>query len=220
MTFKLPNGAIYSVENAPGASKVVSALTNAADAVATLPVGHGVVVGDVVVLASGWTGVDGLGAVVLEVDTNDVTLGGVNTSDVGRYPAGVGIGSLRVVIPANMTQLSQVLTVASSGGEQQYRTISPLEQDDDVQLPTNRTPRTLTLTLGDDPSKPWNDTLKAANADQIPRAIVLRLRGGDRIVYVGYISFDGVPTVTKNEEMTVPVNIALVGKPLRYQAAA
>lgn len=219
MAFKLPNGAIFSIENAPGASKVVSVLTNAADAVATLPVGHGVVVGDVVVLASGWAGVDGLGAVVLEVDVNDVTLGGVNTSDVGRYPAGVGIGSLRVVIPANMTQLSQVLTVASSGGEQQYRTISPLEQDNDVQLPTNRTPRTMTLTLGDDPSKAWNATLKAANADQIPRAIVLRLRGGDRIVYVGYISFDGVPTVTKNEEMTVPLNIALVGTPLRYQAA-
>ena len=217
MGYKLPNGAYYYVEDTPNATKPFTALSNAENAVATLAAGHGVVEGDDVVLFSAWGDVDGLTARAIEVAENEVTLGGIDTSDLKRFRAGGGLGSLRVV-KTNWVQIDQNLNNTMSGGEMQYRTISPLERDTDIQLPTSRTPRALAVTLGDDIEKAWHPVLLRADKSRAVRAIKLQLRDGAAILYSGVISYDGVPTVTKNEEMTVMMNVAITGTPLRYSA--
>lgn len=217
MAYRLPNGAYFYIEDTPTASIIISALSNAENAVATLPTGHSVAEGDDVVVFSGWGDVDGLSARVIDVTDDKVTLGGIDTSDMTRFPAGAGVGSLRRA-SENFVQIDQNVGVADSGGEQQYRTISPLERDTDIQLPTSRSPRTKTLTLGDDPKKAWHAALlRAAKSKQL-RALKLVFPWGDSILYSGYVGYDGIATTVKNEEMQVTASFAINGTPLRYDA--
>lgn len=217
MSVNLPNGAVYLVEDTPNATKAITALTNAPNAVATLAAGHGVVEGDDIVLFSSWGDIDGLTARVIEVDENDVTLGGIDTSNVRFFRPGTGTGSMRVV-DTNAVQLDQVVENTMAGGEMQYRTISFLERESAIQVPTTRSPRTLTIRMADDTRKAWHPVLLRAGKSREVRAIKLQLPNGDAILYSGIISYDGIATTTKDEEMAVTMNVAITGTPLRYNA--
>lgn len=214
MAASLPNGSIISIASAYGAVKAMSALSNASEGVATLEASHGVVVGDVVEITSGWSKLNGRIARAKAVDTNDVTLEGINTSSTQLYPAGSGTGSVREV--STWQQITQVLRTTTDGGEQQFATYSFLEDDTERRIPTRKSAKGLTVNIADDATLPHYAVLDAADQARTPRAIRVQLPNGAVLYYNAYVSFNKTPTLTVDEVMALTATLSFVADETRY----
>ena len=112
MSASLPNGTIFSIAATYGAAIPFTALTNAAPPQATATA-HGLTNGDILEVTSGWPLINDRPARVAASATNTFTLEGLDTTDLTKYPAGSGLGSVRKVL--TWQQISQVMQNASTG---------------------------------------------------------------------------------------------------------
>lgn len=213
MAYKLPNGVLFALATAYGSALTVSAATNANPAVLT-STAHGLSNGDLVELTSGWARLNGRIFRVASVATNSFALEGVDSTSTSVYPAGSGIGSVRKI--TTFTQIAQVLECTSSGGDPQYTTVSPLELDYEIQLPSVTSAQSLAMSIGDDPTLPGYTALR--NAAIARNAVALRgtFPDGSLILYNGIPAFDETPSLTKGQVMAVKAGFALQGRPVRY----
>jgi hypothetical protein len=216
MAVKLPNGSLVHIGSAYGSSKTISAATNANPCVMT-SAGHGFSDGDYIVLTSGWTRLDGRTFRIDNVTTDTFELEGIDTSDTDVYAAGSGIGSCKKV--TTWTQIQQILTVASSGGEQQFADYQFLEADSASRIPTFKSPVTITMTIGDDPTLPGYVALKAANDDRDPRAVRFSFANGSKFAFNGYLSLGSTPSLTVNEIMAAQATATLVNPEISRYAS-
>lgn len=214
MSVALPNGAQIAIASAYGATRTMSAITNAAAAVATLEASHGVVVNDILEVTSGWSKLNSRIVRASAVATNDVTLGSINTASTVSYPAGAGVGTVREI--SAWTQLTQVLEATTNGGDQQFFTYSFLEDDTEKQIPTQQSPMSFEITLADDSSLAWFALLQTASEDRLARAVRITLPSGALLYYNGFISFNETPTLAKNNLMSVKATISLIARQTRY----
>lgn len=214
MAFSLPNGATISMGSSYGAAKTLSAFSNANPGVATLEASHGIIVGDVFEVTSGWSRTNGNVYRASVVATNDVTVEGLNTSNATLFPAGSGTGTVREV--TGWTQITQVLDLTTSGGDQQFATYSPLEDDAEHQIPTVKSPIVIKMKIGDDASLPHYATLATADADRQQRVIRIMLPSGSPIYFSAYVTLQKTPTLTKNEVMGLEVTLSLINQVTRY----
>jgi hypothetical protein len=99
-------GLQLSIASAFGSQFTISALTNASEGVATLSASHGVTVGDLIEITSGWKRLNQRVVRAKTVATNDVTLESVNTTSTTDYPAGEGVGTGREI--TTWTSISQL----------------------------------------------------------------------------------------------------------------
>lgn len=212
---QMPNGATFEIASAYGTAIPFTTLSNANPAVASA-LAHGLAEGDIIAVNSGWTRLDGRAVRVADIASGTFALGGVSTTNVQQYPAGSGVGSAREV--TSFTEISQITELNSTGGDQQFLTYGFMADDDDRQMPTTKNPITLSITVADDPSKPYVDVCEAADDDKQPRVLRLNLPGGSSIVYNGYVSITSTPTMSRNNLMTRVISIALTGRPARYAA--
>lgn len=207
MAVSLPDGTIFSIATKTAAAVVMSALTNAAEAVATV---SGVASDDVVIVQSGWSKINDRVAKI--GSTNK--LSNFDTTDTDLYPSGSGAGSLIKV--SDWVQISQVLSSESSGGEQQFTTYSFLEDDFERQIPTRNSPTTLTLNIADDQTLAGYKAVEKAAESRKSFVVKARLPSGAEIYYHAYISLNQTPSMTKGEVMAVTATISLVSRPTRY----
>lgn len=214
MSVKLPNGAIVAIASGYGASKAMSAVTNANPGVATLAASHGVVLGDYMEVTSGWSRLDGKIVRAGTVTTNDVQLEGIDTSSTSVYSAGGGVGSIREI--SGWTQLSQILSSSSSGGEQQFLEYQFLEGDAQKRIPTFRNAAGLSFSIADDPTLAGYILASAANDDRAARAVRITLANGSILLYNAYITLNKTPSLTVNELMACEVTLSLLNEPVRY----
>lgn len=181
------NGAVVEFGSAYGATKNMTAITNATEAVATLEAAHGVAQGEYFeVLTSGWERLQHRVARAKTVNTNDVTLEGIKTSSTNLYPASQGAGTVREV--STWTTISQVFQdggVVMSGAEQQFDTYGFLSSDLQVQEPTTKSPLVATIKVYHDPSLAWVPL--AEDRDALSETTVLRIttRSGGKILLTG-----------------------------------
>ncbi|MES2972389.1 MAG: phage tail protein [Pseudomonadota bacterium] len=213
MTIQVPNGAVVSIASTYGAAKVMSAITSANPAVATLAPAHGIVVNDILEVTSGWSKLNSRIAKASVVATNDVTLAGINASSVTAYPAGAGVGTVRAITA--WTQLAQILSSASEGGDQQFQTYQFLESDSEFRIPTVKSAQGLKFSVGDDPASAGQILAQAANDDKVARAVRIALPGGGMLYYNAFITV-GQPTLNQNEIMAVEVTLSLIAAVTRY----
>lgn len=216
MAFSLPNGATISLGATYGAVKQLSAFSNANPGVATLEASHGIIVGDVFEVTSGWSRANGNVYRASAVATNDVTVEGLNTLNTSMFAPGSGSGSIREVTA--WQQITQVLDLNTSGGEQQFATYSPLEDDAEHQIPTVKSPILIKMKIGDDASLPHYAVLSAADADRQPRVLRIMLPSGSPIYFSAYVTLQKTPTLTKNEVMGLEVTLSLINQVTRYTA--
>lgn len=214
MSVSLPNGAIVSIASGYGATKTMSAISNASAAVATLEAGHGIIVGDVFEVTSGWSRLTEKVLRASVVATNDVTLEGYNTVSTSVYPSGSGTGTIREI--TGWTQMSQILESSSNGGEQQFLEYQFLEADAQKRIPTFKSPSGLQFSVADDPTLAGYILASTANDDRLPRAIKVLLPSGAVIYYNAYISLNKTPSMTVNQLMAVQVTLSLLNEPVRY----
>lgn len=214
MSVKLPNGALIYIASGYGASKTMSAVSNANPGVATLEVSHGVATGEYIEVTSGWSRLTNKIVKAGTVATNDVPLTGIDSTLTTLYPAGSGAGTVREI--SGWTQLQQVLSSQSQGGEQQFTEYQFLEGDASTRMPTFKSAAGLTLSIADDPSLAGYILASTANDDRLQRAVKVVLPGGSEILYNAYISLNKTPSLTVNEIMAVEVTLSLLAEPVRY----
>lgn len=209
----LPNGSTISISNGFGSAKTISAITNADPGVAS-STSHGLSDGTYVVVSSGWVKLDGRVVRVDNSATNAFDLEGIDTTSTTNYPAGAGTGTAKAV--SGWTQIVGILDSSSSGGEQNYWTGAPLESDRELRIPTTKSAAGIDLEVSDDPSAPFYDIVKAANDDREPRAILLTLANGAKVLYYAYVSMGIIPSLNRDNPMTVRVTLSLISDPVRY----
>ena len=214
MTVRVPNGSLVAIENGTGAAVAITAITNASPAAATTGAPHGLATGDFVEIVSGWSRLTNKIVRVTVVDTTHFTLDGIDTTLTSIYPAASGAGTVAKV--SGFTQLSQITTVNTSGGEQQFLTYQLLEADSQKQIPTFKTPYQVALSVADDPTLPGFILAGVANDDRLPRAVKVTLPDGSLILYNAYVSLNRTPSLTVNELMACQVTLSLLAEPTRY----
>jgi hypothetical protein len=217
MAFRLPNGSTFDFAATYGTPVTVTAISNANPAVASA-VGHGFVAGDIIHLTSGWVNLTGRAFKIGTSTTDTFTLTGINTTNVQRYPAGTSAGSAKEV--ATWVNIPQITEVASSGGEQQFYQFGFLEEDQDRQIPTTKSPSTLTLTVADDPDQPFVPVVEEADELKEERVQRLNLVNGDIVLYNSIATITNTPTLTRNQLMVRTITLAQQGRVTRYKAAA
>jgi hypothetical protein len=216
MSAILPNGAIFEIAANDGPPTDFTAISNGKPPEVTVEA-HGFQDGDILVVTSGWTRLNGKVVRVAGAADDTFTLEGMDTTKTTVYTAGSGMGTVRAA--TGWTQISQVTDNNSSGGEQQFATFGFLEESDDRQLPTTKNPITLTLTVADDDSLPYVAPVEAADDDREPRVLRLTLPNGATIYYNAYVSITPTPTLTRNNVMARVITLSLASRPTRYKGA-
>lgn len=214
MAFRLPNGSTFDFAATYGDDVTITAITNGVAPIATAT-GHTFVEGDIVVVQSGWVKLTGRAFKVGTVVAGEsFQILGVNTTSTQSYPAGVSAGSAKKV--ATWVNIPQITEVASSGGEQQFYQFGFLEEDEDRQIPTTKSPSTLTLTVADDPSQPYVAVVESADELKEERIQRLNLVNGDIILYNSIASITNTPSLTRNQLMVRTITLAQQGRVTRY----
>jgi hypothetical protein len=215
MAVSLPNGSVVAIASGYGSPITVSAVTNAAQAVASATA-HGLSDGDFVEFTSGWSKATDRIFRVDNAAADAFDFEGLNTTNTQQYPAGAGAGSVREI--TGWTQLAQITNSTSEGGEQQFLTYQFLESDSEKRIPTTKSAAGITFTIADDPALAGYILAKQANDDRLARAVRVTLSNGQILLYNAYISLSVIPSLTVNELMTVEVTLSLLGEPVRYAA--
>lgn len=213
MAVTLPNGVIFSLGTAIDTAKTVTAISNANPAVASASA-HGYTNGDIILLNSGWQKINDRLFRVANQASGTFELAGQDTSNLTLFPSGTSAGSARKVTA--WTQISQVLECTTSGGEMQFATYSFLETDYESQIPTQHSAMSLQLSIADDPTLAGYAALKKAAADRVSIPVRAQMPNGSVILYMGYVSFNETPTMTKNNVMACSATVSLQSLPVRY----
>jgi hypothetical protein len=186
-------GLQLSIASAFGSPFTISAITNASEGVATLSASHGVTVGDLIEITSGWKRLNQRVVRAKTVATNDVTLERVNTTSTTDYPAGEGVGTGREITTwTNISQLTPDISVSGGG----FR-VAEITQLDDVRVkekPILAEAVTLTFNYFWDPALPWLSAVETAarSGQTYPFRIVA---GAAKIYGNAYWGYSSEPSV-------------------------
>ncbi len=155
-------GSSLAIGSAFGATKAMSAVSNAAEAVATLEAAHGIAVNELFhVVSSGWQRMNDRVFRAKAVATNDVTVEGFNTTSTSDYPAGEGVGTVREI--STWTPITQLLSdISSSGGGFRKSEVTQLNDIRVRQITTLAEAVVLQFKFHFDPALPWYNTVLAA----------------------------------------------------------
>ncbi len=123
---QVPTGTTFFIASAYASPKAVTIVTNATEAVVTA-VAHGYANGDMVEMTSGWGRINRRDFRVKSITTDTFVLEGQDTTNSTFFPTGTGIGSVRKI--NTFTQITTVMSPASSGGDPKTVTYKYLESD-------------------------------------------------------------------------------------------
>jgi hypothetical protein len=214
MAITLATGTLVAVASTYGTGFTISAISNANPAVATLSVSHGVIVGDFIEVISGWDLLTNKVVRVSVVSTNDVTLEGINTVSTSSYPAGTGTGTGREVTA--WTNITQVQSIGTSGGEQNYADVTAITDLTQKQRPTTRGAQTIDMTVFDDPALSYYSVVQTAAETSALTALRIIFPNASRMLANGYFSLQKTPNVEINAPLTASINFSAAADPMRY----
>lgn len=215
MSVSLPNGSTISMASGYGSALTTTVATNAAQCVLT-SAAHGLSANDYVEVTSGWSRLNGRILRLASVTTDTMTLEGYVSTSTSTHPSGSGVGSVRKI--TGWTQLSQILSSATSGGEQNFTEYQFLESDIKVRIPTSKAPSGLDLQVADDSTLAGYILANTANEDRLVRAVKVLLASGAIILYSSYVSLNPTPSLTVDQVMAVQVTLSHVNSPIRYSS--
>jgi len=209
---QLPNNIAFAVASAFAAAVNITALTNAAEAVATAT--NTFAAGDFVEYTGGWSKANGRVFRLKAASGTSFTLEGLDTTDLTLFPAGAGLGSVRKV--TTWVPIVGVTAAEVSGGDGKTVEVPILDNDTPVMLPDGFTATTVTLTVADDKSLPHHAALKLVSDGVKLTCLRGILPGGGVLLYAGYCSFNESPSLAKGSVMAVKAVFALQNKVVRY----
>jgi hypothetical protein len=206
MSSSFPNGTVFSLYTTLAAADVITAISNANPGVAS-STAHGMSDGGIALLSVASARLNNRVVRVAGSVANAWNLEGIDTTSVIKYPTGFGVGSSQLATaPA---AISQVTDAQTAGGEQQFYTWQYLESGSQLQRPTFRNAKSLTLVMDWDPDLAWHSALLNASDDGTVLPLLATLPNGNKLYWGMYVSFDGEPSFTINENMKTTAVFAL-----------
>lgn len=212
MAYSFPEGSQIYFSSTFASAKAISALTNANPAVAT-STAHGYVDDDIILLDSGWEDAKDSCYMVNQTATDNFEVLGLNATDTNFFAAGAGVGNAYKV--STWVQIPQVLTIATSGGDPRFTTISPLAKRNSINVPTGFNATSITLTLGHDAGDANFQAMQSISRGLTKVAFKLVMSGSTVLGY-GYLSVSEMPSLNVNQANTVSASFALLGRAVSY----
>ncbi len=214
MAYAFPEGSKFYFSTTFAATKTLSAMTNADPTVAT-STAHGYSDDDELLLSSGWEDATDTVFRADQLTADTFSLKGLNTTDTTFYASGGGASSTTQKI-SGWTEIPQVLTIATSGGDPRFTTINPLSRRNGINIPTGFNPTSVTLTLGHDPSNANFQTMLGISRALTKVAFKMALGGGSVVYGYGYMATSEAPSLNVNQANSVTVALSLLGRSISY----
>jgi hypothetical protein len=214
MAYSFPEGAKFLFSTTFASAKTISALTNANPAVAS-STAHGYSDGDEILLLSGWEDATDSVYLVDDSSTDAFDVAGLDTTDTNWFNSGAGVGTAQKI--SNWIEIPQVLTIATTGGDPRFTTISPLARRNAFNVPTGFNATSVTLTLGKPEAGHTNfGLMKAASRSLTKCAFKLLLAGGDTSYGYGYIAVSEIPSLNNGQPNQVTASFSFIGRATSY----
>lgn len=188
-------------------------ISNAAEAVIT--VSNTLATGDYVEVTSGWGMLDKRIVRVKAATASSFTLEGMDTTSA-KFPAGTGGGSFRKITA--WTEITQVKSLSTSGGDQNFADVTAINDVVAKQMPTNRSAVSMTLEVYDDPSQAYFADVLKADDSRTPYGLFMVFANGSKTLANAYWSMSRVPNIATNEAMTATISLSYAAEPMRYAA--
>ena len=214
MAYAFPEGSRFQFSTTFAAAKTISAMTNANPSVCT-STAHGYADNDELLLTSSWEDATDTVWRADQLTADTFSLLGLDATSTSFYPAGAGANSTAQRI-TGWTDIPQVLTIATSGGDARFTTISPLAKRNAINVPTGFNPTTITLTLGHDPSLAAYQTMLGISRALSKVAFKMIISGGGTTYGFGYMSVSEAPSLNVNQANQVTAAITLLGRSISY----
>lgn len=199
-----------AVQTALAAAKTITAISKASPAVAT-STAHGYTVGDYLLLkVNGMRQLDYRVVRVSAADTNTFTLEGVDSTTFDTFVSGT---AEEVTFGANASTFQDV---SASGGEAATIAISTIHDDQDFEIPGNRSPIVFSFGSLWDPADPALLALKGFDDIKTPGCVLLTFATGAKVLMAAYVSAGLAPTGSSGQPVTTPVSLRLRGRLTNY----
>lgn len=215
MSYFFPEGSKFYFSTTFASAKTITALTNADPAVAT-SVAHGYSDLDEILLSSGWEDATDTVFQVDQLTADTFEIEGLNSVNTNFYAVGTGTGTAQKI--SGWTEIPQVLTIATQGGDARFTTISPIARRNSINVPTGFNPTSISLTLGHDPANANYKTMLGISRALTKVAFKMVLSGGAVTYGYGYMSVSEAPSLNVNQANTVSAAISLLGRAISYEA--
>lgn len=214
MTISIATGTQVAIASTYGTQFTITSITNANPAVATLSASHGVIVGDIIEVTSGWDLINKRIFRVSVVSVNDVTLEGLNTVSTTDFPTGGSAGTGREITA--WTNITQIQSIATSGGDLNFADISTITDRVQKQIPTTRSPQQINFVLFDDPALAGYIAALAASTSNAITAMRVVFPDASRVLANGYWSLNPTPTINVNQPITAQLGFSAAAPVTRY----
>lgn len=212
----LPSGTILSVASAFGASKTVTGISNASEAVVSCTA-HGYSVGDIVQLHSGWGRLNRRAVRVKSATTDTFVAEGIDTTNLEFFPAGSGTGTVRKV--TTFQQISKYLNPSQSGGEPKNVTVKFMDEDVETNLNDGFTAITESFDIDADQfGSVVYTTLRSLTEVQTDTVLKKTLKSGAQIYTPCTIALNENPRMADGQILTNTVSVNGNGRVTRYAA--
>lgn len=204
------NGMVLAIAASFGATKTMSAISNAASAVATLESSHGVVPTDIIqIVTSGWAKAVGRVVRASAVNTNDITLESFNTANTTDFPAAGGAGTVREI--ATWTTVGQILndSVTSQGGTPKKQAFQYLDQDNEISEFIGEEAAGFDFTIHDDLTLAGQVLITSLSDSRAVTPFSLTAKNGVRWYGAGTFFISVAPQLAGNDSVKRSVSIAM-----------
>jgi hypothetical protein len=214
---QVPTGTTFFVATSFSTSVAVSAISNAAEAVVTATA-HGYANGDVVELTSAWGRLNLRAFRIKGVTANNFTLENIDTTNATFFPTGSGAGSVRKV--SAFTQITQVMSPASSGGDPKQVTYKYLESDVEYNINDGFTATSYTMDLdADSIGTPGYNALRTLTDVQTNTILRMVMRSGSQVFIPSTVALNEAVSLQDGQINRVKVSFNGTNRSTRYAAA-
>lgn len=214
MAYSFPEGSKFYFSSTFAAAKTITTMSNA-DPTSCASTSHGYSDDDEILLTSGWEDATDTVWRVDQQDANTFLIQGLNTLNTSFYTSGGGANSTAEKI-SSWVEIPQVLTIATSGGDPRFTTISPIARRNAFNVATGFNPTSITLTLGHDASNAtYQDMLDISRALS-KVAFKMVLSGGATSYGYGYMAVSEVPSLNVNQANSVTCALSMLGRSISY----
>lgn len=213
MAYAFPEGSKFYFSDTFAAAKTITAMTND-DPAGASSTAHGFLNGDEILLISAWEDASDTVFQVGNAATDKFDVLGLNSSDTNWFAPGTGTGTAQKV--TGWMEIPQVLTIATTGGDPRFTTISPLARRNSMNIPTGFNPQSITLTLGHDANNANYKAMLDISRTLRKVAFKMVLTGGSVSYGYGYMAVSELPQLNVNQANQVQASFSLLGRSISY----
>ncbi len=210
----LPMGATYNIATGLSGAKAITAVTNAAEAVAS-SVAHGFVAGDYLLFGSGWARLNQRVVRVKTVTADSFVLEAFDTTNTAMFMPGSGAGTAQKI--TGWTPIVQVLKGDITGGDVKTVTYQYLESEQESTLSNGFGATKIDMELdADSNTTAGYAALKAVSETDAITALRVNLRSGAVLVFSGRASLNENIALVKDQINIVKASFNTANRVSRY----